>query len=197
MRVTPVKNAQDPRVKRTRQLLQDAFVSLLGEKDFQTVTVQDIAERATVNRATFYAHYLDKYDLADRLAREQFQQRLAASVPSVSPLTASTLESLSITVFDFLAEVYGDCYLDRQFGSVLEGAMHDELSAFVVHWLNQSVPDDAARRSAIEAVALTVSSALIGAGLRWSRHERKQPARELADQVVAVLAPGELAAYQG
>ena len=83
MTVTPVKNEQDPRVKRTRQLLQDAFMSLLGEKDFQTVTVQDIAERATVNRATFYADYSDKYDLADRLAREQFQQQLAASVPRV------------------------------------------------------------------------------------------------------------------
>ena len=107
------------------------------------------------------------------------------------------LESLSITVFDFLAEVYGDCYLDRQFGSLLEGAMHDELSAFVVHRLSQSVPDAAARRTAIEAVALTVSLALLGAGLRWSRRERKQPSRELADQVVAVLAPGVLATYHG
>ncbi|MBI4304912.1 MAG: TetR family transcriptional regulator, partial [Chloroflexi bacterium] len=50
-----IKNPQDPRVKRTRKLLHDAFDSLLSEKSFEAITVQDIAERATVNRATFYA----------------------------------------------------------------------------------------------------------------------------------------------
>ena len=41
----------DPRVKRTRQLIQQAFMQLLSEKDFQNITVQDISERAEVNRA--------------------------------------------------------------------------------------------------------------------------------------------------
>jgi AcrR family transcriptional regulator len=43
----------DPRVKRTRQLLVQAFFELLSAKDFEVVSVQDIAEKATVNRATF------------------------------------------------------------------------------------------------------------------------------------------------
>jgi AcrR family transcriptional regulator len=46
----------DPRVRRTRKLLQDALRSLLFERRFSRISVQDIAERATVNRATFYAH---------------------------------------------------------------------------------------------------------------------------------------------
>jgi hypothetical protein len=50
--VAPV-NQNDPRVKRTRQLLQRAFVDLIHEKSFEAITVQDIAERATLNRATF------------------------------------------------------------------------------------------------------------------------------------------------
>ncbi len=58
---TPV-NANDPRVKRTRQLLLQAFMALLEEKQhIYSISVQDIAERATVNRATFYAHFEDKY----------------------------------------------------------------------------------------------------------------------------------------
>ncbi len=67
--VIPAKDA-DPRVKRTRQLLQRAFLDLYQEKSFSLITVQDIAERATVNRVTFYAHFEDKYALMDSLMRE-------------------------------------------------------------------------------------------------------------------------------
>jgi AcrR family transcriptional regulator len=51
----------DPRVRRTRQLLQDALLALLAEKRFEAITVQDITERATLNHATFYAHFADKW----------------------------------------------------------------------------------------------------------------------------------------
>ena len=69
-----IKNTNDPRVKRTRQLIQDAFVALVGEKGFENVTVQHIAERAPVNRATFYSHYHDKYDLLDKSIEEMLEK---------------------------------------------------------------------------------------------------------------------------
>ena len=62
----------DPRVKRTRSLLEQAFMDVLKEKGFQTITVQDITQRAGVNRATFYAHFDDKYDLLDHSIRQGF-----------------------------------------------------------------------------------------------------------------------------
>src|SRR5438067_10824664 len=71
----------DPRVKRTRELLQRAFLELIAERGFRAITVQDIAERATVNRATFYAHFVDKYALMDSIVREQFRQALAGQLP--------------------------------------------------------------------------------------------------------------------
>jgi hypothetical protein len=58
-------NEADPRVKRTRKLLRDAFVALLAERRFHRISVQDIAERATVNRASFYAPFVDKCELLD------------------------------------------------------------------------------------------------------------------------------------
>jgi AcrR family transcriptional regulator len=57
------KNSEDLRVRRTRSLLQKAFIELTIEKGFTEVTVRDITERAMVNRSTFYHHYVDKYDL--------------------------------------------------------------------------------------------------------------------------------------
>jgi len=53
----------DPRARRTRKLLQQAMNTLMGEKSFTDITIQDITTRAEVNRATFYKHFIDKYDL--------------------------------------------------------------------------------------------------------------------------------------
>lgn len=66
------KSEEDLRVRRTRVLLQKAFLELTVEKGFSTITVQDIAERAMVNRSTFYRHYLDKYDLLEKYMKEVF-----------------------------------------------------------------------------------------------------------------------------
>jgi AcrR family transcriptional regulator len=57
------KRKPDRRVQRTHQLLRDALVSLILEKGYQKITVQDIIERANIGRSTFYSHYRDKEDL--------------------------------------------------------------------------------------------------------------------------------------
>src|SRR5215207_8703397 len=54
---------EDRRSKRTRQLLSGAFMELMQEKRYDTITVQDILDRANIGRSTFYAHYTDKEDL--------------------------------------------------------------------------------------------------------------------------------------
>jgi AcrR family transcriptional regulator len=87
-------NAHDPRVKRTRKLLQQTLNDLMHEKSFAAITVQDIAERSTLNRATFYAHFEDKYDLLDSIIREGVEQALAATISDTAPVTVDTLRTL-------------------------------------------------------------------------------------------------------
>jgi AcrR family transcriptional regulator len=67
------KQTEDLRVRRTRKLLIQALIELTIEKGFAAITVQDIANRAMVNRATFYRHYLDKYDLLDQYMNEVYE----------------------------------------------------------------------------------------------------------------------------
>lgn len=55
----------DRRILRTKKAINEAFLELLTEKDFDRITINDISERANVNRGTFYLHYMDKYDLLD------------------------------------------------------------------------------------------------------------------------------------
>ena len=69
---------EDPRVRRTRKLLQDALVELIGDQSFESITVRDIARAATVNHATFYRHYQDKYHLAQAVFTEAFDSMALA-----------------------------------------------------------------------------------------------------------------------
>lgn len=64
----------DPRIRRTLKLIRDALISLMDEKGFDHITVQDITERAEINRATFYRHYQDKYDLLEKIVNEMLSQ---------------------------------------------------------------------------------------------------------------------------
>ena len=53
----------DRRVERTRELLQNALVELIGERGYDAITIQDIVNRANVGRTTFYLHYKSKDEL--------------------------------------------------------------------------------------------------------------------------------------
>ena len=73
LRLAPTKEKIDARVRRTRDALGDALVALMQEKPFDTITVQDVLDRAHVSRSTFYSHYSDKDDLLMSDADEFFQ----------------------------------------------------------------------------------------------------------------------------
>ena len=67
------KKKTDARVRRTRDVLGDALIALMQEKPFDTITVQDVLDRAHVSRSTFYSHYSDKDDLLMSDAEEFFE----------------------------------------------------------------------------------------------------------------------------
>jgi AcrR family transcriptional regulator len=75
----------DRRVRRTRELLRGALLSLIQEKGYDRITVQDIIDRADVGRSTFYAHYRDK----DELLRSGFEDIHAALVAEMDASAAS------------------------------------------------------------------------------------------------------------
>ena len=64
----------DRRVKRTQKRLNEALISLMAEKGFQSVTVQDITKSADVNRATFYTYYHDKQEMLECMIMDVLQE---------------------------------------------------------------------------------------------------------------------------
>ncbi|GIN73884.1 TetR family transcriptional regulator [Bacillus sp. J14TS2] len=63
-------NSVDLRIKKTRRFLRNALIELINEKGFDSITIGDLAERAEINRVTFYKHYKDKLDLLDQNIEE-------------------------------------------------------------------------------------------------------------------------------
>ncbi len=76
----------DLRIRRTHKFLQEAMIELITEKGFDAITVGDIAQRAMINRATFYRHYQDKYDLVAKIFEETANQL----VENMKPLHKDT-----------------------------------------------------------------------------------------------------------
>jgi|LGOV01.1.fsa_nt_gb AcrR family transcriptional regulator len=69
-----MKKKTDLRVIRTKSSIRKAFYELMKEKKFDKITVQDIADRAFINRNTFYLHYMDKDDLLEKISGECFDK---------------------------------------------------------------------------------------------------------------------------
>lgn len=187
---TPPNKGNDPRVRRTRQLLQNAFLELLQEKGFSAISVQDITERATVNRGTFYAHFADKYALMDALMREQFQQLLASKLPPTSHWEIPTLHLLIRTVLEYFREFHQHCQPVDTLDPLFERSVQEELVTVLLRWLMQGNGAREHWRVPVETVALVVSWAIFGAAVKWSQGTQAVPADQMANDVLMVIVEG-------
>jgi AcrR family transcriptional regulator len=64
----------DRRILKSQEAIKKAVIELMSEKDFDDITIQDISDSANVGRGTIYAHYVDKFDLLDKLIKTHINQ---------------------------------------------------------------------------------------------------------------------------
>jgi len=93
----------DRRIKKTRELIISSFIDLLGEKGFEKITINDISERANINRGTVYLHFVDKFDLLDKCIEKYVEQLLNHCANSTdTTLSVSAFQS----IFEYLEKNY-------------------------------------------------------------------------------------------
>jgi AcrR family transcriptional regulator len=175
----------DPRIKRTRKLLMDAFESLLSEKEFESITVQDITARATVNRATFYAHFTDKYQMVDQLIGDSFARILERRRTTDDDTPESYLRQLFLATADHWAGVHGRCRHDL-FVSLAEAQVKRQLRDDVRQWLVEH--GGTGQRERIDMIATIVTWSIYGAAMEWAKGTRKQTMETFADNVLPLIA---------
>ncbi|WP_243767692.1 TetR/AcrR family transcriptional regulator [Paenibacillus agricola] len=113
-------NQKDPRVLRTRQLIREAFRDLLRNKGFDAITIKDIAQRATINRATLYAHYEDKYALLEEITEQAFHEMIPEQVLNAREFTGEICRQLILLTHHYIVKFYQICRLDSQSTAVDE-----------------------------------------------------------------------------
>ena len=64
----------DKRCRKTRKAIKTSLIKLMSEKDISDITITEIAEKADINRKTFYAHYRDLYDILDEIENDLIEK---------------------------------------------------------------------------------------------------------------------------
>lgn len=191
MPTTPISDCEvrDPRVRRTRQLLQGALRELMQQKSLEEISVQDIAEAATVNRATFYDHYTDKFALLAAMVGGGFHKLLAERNVTFDGSCPSAARAIILATCDYLTMAYassGDCNCNGAFEPLMEAA----LVSAVRRVLLPGLEGRRARRSpSPELVATTASWAIYGAAKEWFYTPNRPPAEEAAESILELVMP--------
>lgn len=174
----------DPRIRRTRQLLQQGLGKLLENKDFDKITVQDIADAATVNRATFYDHYNDKFALLECMVGSRFHELLAERQVQFDGTCGSALKAMVLALGDYLVKMQGSDCTRR-----LEPHMESAIIAVIRRMLLEGFQRHPPEKASPELVAATVSWAIYGAAREWMQKPDRCPPDEMAGIVADLVSP--------
>jgi AcrR family transcriptional regulator len=181
---------EDPRITRTRQLLLEALGALLREKSFEAITVREIAERATLNRVTFYAHFQDKYALLEYAMRSMIRQKMEEQLGDHSSLNEENLKKLILLVCSFLADIEHGCPPPRgQMEPLMEKQIKEEIYHLLQSWLKtaSAAANGAVSKPSAEQAAMVSSWAIYGAALQWSQAAQPQAADYFVRQVLPLI----------
>ncbi|HTX89800.1 MAG TPA: TetR/AcrR family transcriptional regulator [Anaerolineales bacterium] len=178
----------DPRVRRTRQSIVEAFTDLLDQKGFQAVSVQDITQQAGINRATFYAHFPDKFALLQRFVEEEFHQEVEKRMLNACQYSNHNLHELIVAVCEFVGNTHERCPVSEEhFQSLVEAQVRTQVHGLLNHWL-EKIPTIAGTPVSRERAATAASWAIYGLATEWSRASRQPPVAQYADEVVPLVA---------
>ncbi|MFB8377715.1 TetR/AcrR family transcriptional regulator [Paenibacillus taichungensis] len=190
--MTIQKNDADPRVIRTRRLLQDAFASLIQEKDFESITVKDIAERATVNRATFYAHFVDKFEILEAKLMESFMRIINRRINGHEVLNEQTIQSIFLGVCDFHEGLSMMC--KRRYtslGAVFELQIKEKIQSILLSFIDKDkMPSSPNAHLLINTASIMLSWGMYGAAYVWNNEGRPSSAESFVKQTMPLIMNG-------
>jgi AcrR family transcriptional regulator len=164
----------DPRILRTRKLIMDAFIELSMKKEFKNITIKDITTAATVNRATFYYHFIDKYDLLEKVLSESIMREVIQEVSTHEVINEETIEAIFLSIIKFQTSIRNQCQRSYEaFTPQIETIFKKELQAFFAEWAQKQWSNQ--NKIEVEAVAVMLSWALYGAAMHWIQNQTTQP----------------------
>lgn len=179
----------DQRVRVTKSMIKSAFLDLLSQKNVRHITVRELCEKAQINRATFYAHYMDIYDLKEQLENELLESFSQVFIRAFGNLEPSLLsKEMFIKVFSLLRENSEQCVIllnsDNEIVEKFVKVSRDiVLSTYGKHFPN-------ATKERLNAYYLFVSSGCIALVKQWLLNAPDVSVESVAEEVYAILQQG-------
>ncbi|EGD49646.1 regulatory protein TetR [Ruminiclostridium papyrosolvens DSM 2782] len=182
----------DRRVKYTKMVIKDSFVKFLKEKPLSKITVKEICEDADINRATFYAHYTDQYDLLQQIENEiigdinlylneyNFEETNLIDVRIIERILDYIADNAEL--FDLLLNLNGDMKFQQEF-IIIIGQQH-----FLPILGSNSVNKDDA-----EYLFHFLASGAVGVIQMWLKSGMKKSARDISELILKTSNNGRTA----
>ncbi|MAU01652.1 MAG: hypothetical protein CL608_31325 [Anaerolineaceae bacterium] len=173
----------DRRVQRTRKLLQEALVSLILEKRYDKITVQEIIDRANVGRSTFYAHFQDKEDLlASNFASYTAQWDHPDETDhehKVSPESPHVLHSLDFFLHANEAYEFHQAMFEGGGAEVMLETGRQHMMADVQNHLLDFLPEDEESDIPLPVITNFLAGGLLSVMVWWLKEKRPYPPEKI------------------
>lgn len=181
---------RDPRIRRTRQLLQGALTTLMQTKGFDEISVQDITDAATVNRATFYDHYTDKFSLLEATVGGGFHMMLHQRNVLFDGTCPSAAGAIILAACDYLTQTHAGAACPRQsaFEPLIDAAMTTAIRRVIETGMTRIHADGNSAVSS-EMAAMAASWAIYGAVKQWFYAPNHPPAEEIVPLIQQLVLP--------
>lgn len=182
------KTKIDPRIIRTRKLIMDAFIQLSTKKDFKDITIKDITKEATVNRATFYYHFMDKYDLLEKVLKENLMTNLMGEIKECVQLNEETIVNVFLSVTKFLMSLSTQCVISfKSFKTTIETIIKNELEDIFYEILLKQQTNN--NEESLRIASVMLSWGIYGAAVDW-QHESTLSAEEYIKLAIPYITSG-------
>jgi AcrR family transcriptional regulator len=173
----------DPRILRSRAMLMESLHRLLARKEFNDISIQEIADEAGLNRATFYLHYSDKNALLQAMTDARFRSLIERRGLTFSNCNGA-IRAIALGICDYLATTSGcptqlnKMSLEDSIIPAVERIFRDG-SAY-----HQAPPEVNA-----ELLATIAAWAIFGAVRHWYETPDRMPAEEMATRIEDMVKP--------
>lgn len=173
-------NPDDPRVKKTRRSLREAFIRLILQRGYDSISIQDITNEAETARITFYRHYRDKEELLTDCLNELYEELVEKTEREIADGADSKASAFQVFYehLDEQEQLYHILFSSMGTQTVVKRLRHymahrliENLDTFVDRSARPAIPD--------EIIAFHLVSAHIGLGIWWLENDKPYPVEYL------------------
>ncbi|NHC43092.1 TetR/AcrR family transcriptional regulator [Bacillus sp. MM2020_1] len=171
----------DRRIAKSQEAIKKAVIELMSEKSFDDITIQQIADRANLNRATIYLHYMDKYDLLDKLMEEHILNLRETSE------WACEKEWVDATLifFDYFKSNY--LFFSTMLASKGAPTFRSKFLDFLIEEFKDEVDKGKNQGLSEDVVVKFAANAFVGVLESWLKDEMPSPPESIAKELGILL----------